>query len=177
MLRTGPDGALWVADMYRAVIEHPEYIPVDWQKRLNVRAGDDMGRIYRVYPVGQQRRARSHDSIDWILPGWSRARHTNGWQRDMAQQMLVWRADKEAVPLLKKVLAASRTHVPRPAGRCPSIGSVAFAMHARWPGGIDEATLLAATAGSRRQRATTCHPFVRKLALRDRKKSPLPRCG
>ncbi len=51
LLRTGPDGALWVADMYRAVIEHPEYIPVDWQKRLNLRAGDDMGRIYRVFPV------------------------------------------------------------------------------------------------------------------------------
>ncbi len=29
MLRTAPDGALWVADMYRAVIEHPEYIPKD----------------------------------------------------------------------------------------------------------------------------------------------------
>ncbi|MBX6314314.1 MAG: VCBS repeat-containing protein, partial [Isosphaeraceae bacterium] len=27
MLRTGPDGALWIADMYRAVIEHPEWIP------------------------------------------------------------------------------------------------------------------------------------------------------
>lgn len=27
MLQTGPDGALWVADMYRAVIEHPEWIP------------------------------------------------------------------------------------------------------------------------------------------------------
>ncbi len=36
-LRTGPDGALWIADMYRGVIEHPEYIPVEWQKRLNLR--------------------------------------------------------------------------------------------------------------------------------------------
>ncbi len=31
-VRTGPDGGLWVADMYRFVIEHPEWIPQDWQK-------------------------------------------------------------------------------------------------------------------------------------------------
>src|SRR5262249_43931660 len=47
-LKTGPDGALWVADMYRAVIEHPEWIPADWQKKLDLRAGADEGRIYRV---------------------------------------------------------------------------------------------------------------------------------
>src|SRR5262249_18486611 len=28
-LRTGPDGAIWIADMYRAVIEHPEWIPLE----------------------------------------------------------------------------------------------------------------------------------------------------
>ena len=40
-LDTGPDGALWVADMYRHVIEHPEWIPKDWQKKLDLRAGHD----------------------------------------------------------------------------------------------------------------------------------------
>ena len=54
MLKTGPDGALWVADMYRAVIEHPEWIPDDWEKRLDLRAGSDQGRIYRVYPGRQE---------------------------------------------------------------------------------------------------------------------------
>ena len=52
MLRTGPDGALWVCDMYRAVIEHPEWIPKDWQARLDLRAGHERGRLYRVFPVG-----------------------------------------------------------------------------------------------------------------------------
>ena len=32
MLKTGPDGALWIADMYRYVIEHPEWIPDDWEQ-------------------------------------------------------------------------------------------------------------------------------------------------
>ena len=56
MLKTGPDGALWIADMYRAVIEHPEWIPDDWEKRLDLRAGSDQGRIYRVYPVDKKPR-------------------------------------------------------------------------------------------------------------------------
>src|SRR5262249_53308512 len=33
LIRTGPDGALWIADMYRQVIEHPEWIPKEWQKK------------------------------------------------------------------------------------------------------------------------------------------------
>ena len=50
MARTGPDGGLWIADMYRAVIEHPEWIPQSWQRKLDLRAGTTMGRIYRVVP-------------------------------------------------------------------------------------------------------------------------------
>src|SRR5262249_49919524 len=52
MIQTGPDGCLWIADMYRQVIEHPEWIPKEWQKKLDLRAGHDKGRIYRVVPVG-----------------------------------------------------------------------------------------------------------------------------
>ena len=37
MVRIGPDGALWVADMYRLVIEHPEWIPQHWQTQLDLR--------------------------------------------------------------------------------------------------------------------------------------------
>ena len=47
--RTGPDGALWVVDMYRFVIEHPRWISADRLKKLDVRAGADRGRIYRIY--------------------------------------------------------------------------------------------------------------------------------
>src|SRR5205814_4494412 len=49
-IQVGPDGALWVADMYRYVIEHPQWIPKEWQEKLDLRAGQDKGRIYRVYP-------------------------------------------------------------------------------------------------------------------------------
>ena len=53
MIRTGPDGAIWVADMYRAVIEHPEWIPPEYQRKMNLYAGNDKGRIYRIVPAGE----------------------------------------------------------------------------------------------------------------------------
>ncbi|HEU5433373.1 MAG TPA: PVC-type heme-binding CxxCH protein, partial [Thermomicrobiales bacterium] len=48
--RTGPDGALYIVDMYRYVIEHPRWIPPETLASLDVRAGHSLGRIYRVYP-------------------------------------------------------------------------------------------------------------------------------
>ena len=36
-------GALWVADMYRQTIEHPEWIPKDVQARIDLRASDEDG--------------------------------------------------------------------------------------------------------------------------------------
>ena len=53
MIRTGPDGAIWVADMYRAVIEHPEWIPPEYQRKMNLYAGNDKGRIYRIVPANE----------------------------------------------------------------------------------------------------------------------------
>ncbi len=61
-IQTGPDGALWVADMYRFVIEHPEWIPKDWQKKLDLRAGHDRGRLYRVFP--ERKKPRTIPRLD-----------------------------------------------------------------------------------------------------------------
>ncbi|MCR9293758.1 MAG: neutral/alkaline non-lysosomal ceramidase N-terminal domain-containing protein [bacterium] len=44
-----PDGSVWIVDMVRKVIEHPEWIPTAWQQRIDLRAGSQQGRIYRVY--------------------------------------------------------------------------------------------------------------------------------
>ena len=50
---TGPDGGLWVVDMYRFVIEHPRWIPPEDLAQVDHRAGARLGRIYRVRPEGQ----------------------------------------------------------------------------------------------------------------------------
>lgn len=104
-LATGPDGTLWVADMYRMVIEHPEWIPEAWQERLNLYAGNDRGRIYRVF----RRDAAPGESPTFAIPDLTRRsdselvhelRSSNGWRRDTAQLLLTQRdsiaADAEA---------------------------------------------------------------------------------
>lgn len=58
----GPDGALWVVDMYRETIEHPEWIPQSWQAQLDLNAGSDRGRIYRIVPKTIAR-SPAHESV------------------------------------------------------------------------------------------------------------------
>jgi len=47
-LEEGPDGAIYIVDMHRAVIEHPDWVPDELKKRIDERWGDHCGRIYRV---------------------------------------------------------------------------------------------------------------------------------
>lgn len=87
---TGPDGGLWIVDMHRYVIEHPEWIPEDWEKVLDLRAGEDRGRIYRITrdqsPTAPLPRLDSSSPREWIRMLSS----PNGWVRDTAQQQLGW---------------------------------------------------------------------------------------
>ena len=47
---TGPDGGLYIADMYREFIEHPDSLPPAIKKHLDLNSGNDKGRIWRVVP-------------------------------------------------------------------------------------------------------------------------------
>src|SRR5438445_12853105 len=47
-LANGPDGALYVCDMYRKTIEHPEYLPEATRKVTDFESGKTMGRIDRI---------------------------------------------------------------------------------------------------------------------------------
>jgi putative membrane-bound dehydrogenase-like protein len=47
-LAKGPEGAMYVADMYRKVIEHPDYLPEEVRKHTDFETGKMMGRIWRV---------------------------------------------------------------------------------------------------------------------------------
>ena len=105
--RTGPDGALWIVDMYRYIIEHPRWIPPEEVAQLDVRAGHDLGRIYRVRP------SDAH-LVPWPRldklngPHLARALESpNGWQRDMAMQLILWRNDREAIETLQSMVAGS----------------------------------------------------------------------
>ncbi|NUN95916.1 MAG: VCBS repeat-containing protein [Candidatus Omnitrophica bacterium] len=106
-VRTGPDGALWVADMHRAHIEHPEYVPEELQEGVNFRAGEDRGRIYRVYPPAA--RPRPAPRLDRMSTAElvTSLGSANGWIRDTAARLLHHRQDPEAPPLLRKLFGES----------------------------------------------------------------------
>jgi putative membrane-bound dehydrogenase-like protein len=100
MTRTGPDGALFVCDMYRQVIEHPQWIPAAAQRRLDLRAGSDLGRIYRISPKSAP---PISDDRSWLTQPWdqvsmeqlvSRLRSPNAWWRDAAQRILQHRQNE-----------------------------------------------------------------------------------
>lgn len=106
--RTGPDGALWIVDMYRLVIEHPDFIPEKWHKEVDFQAGRGRGRIYRVLPRRVDARRLSPLSAlsaDQLV---SALDHPNGPRRDMIQQIIVRSRNRAAVgPLRRLVLSAN----------------------------------------------------------------------
>ncbi len=102
---TGPDGALWVVDMYRLIIEHPDFfdrppellnsadiVSDNAASRTLLRAGDDRGRIYRVAPIGKRLRRASNlarASTPELLTALGKR---NGTSRDTAHRLLLERA-------------------------------------------------------------------------------------
>jgi putative membrane-bound dehydrogenase-like protein len=121
--RTGPDGALWVVDMYRFVIEHPRWIPAERLAKLDVRAGDDKGRIYRIVPKGKKLRP-IRDLTKFATANLVAALDTaNGTERDRIHQELVFSAtqrsrDQSASEELEKLSAASKLPAVRVQALC-----------------------------------------------------------
>lgn len=126
----GPDGALYLIDMQRVVIEHPDYIPEPVRQKLDLRAGEDRGRIYRITPQGglAPRKANLRGASSEELA--AHLGDANSWWRHTAQRLLVQRQDKSAAPALKAL-----------AGE----GAPAARLHALWTlhgiGALDEPLL------------------------------------
>ncbi|MBM80458.1 MAG: hypothetical protein CMJ78_07685 [Planctomycetaceae bacterium] len=113
-MENGPDGALYVVDMYRAVIEHPRWVPEELKNRPDERYGDDRGRIYRVIPVKGQR--RQHSSLAGQSPKElvQLLDHRNAWHRETAARLLIEQRDHGAILLdLKKLALAASTPIGR----------------------------------------------------------------
>ncbi|RIK88924.1 MAG: hypothetical protein DCC67_00115 [Planctomycetota bacterium] len=89
-LHVGPDGALYVVDMYRAVIEHPEWMPEELRSRPDLRHGDDRGRIYRIVRADAPRGNRCRP-IDARSPAAfvSLLADANAWRRETALRLLL----------------------------------------------------------------------------------------
>jgi mono/diheme cytochrome c family protein/glucose/arabinose dehydrogenase len=120
-LSNAPDGTLYIVDMYRGIVQHGAFMTSYLRKQTLDRAldkGTGLGRIYRVVHETTQPRKppalgklKNAELVEYLS-------HTNGWHRDMAQQLLVQRQDSSVAPALEKVTTAS----PNPLAR----------LHALW---------------------------------------------
>jgi putative membrane-bound dehydrogenase-like protein len=104
-LTHGPDGAIWIVDYYREIIEDYSAIPRHLQQQYGVYAGHDRGRIYRL----THRDAAPAPSPDMsALDDDALARETASsllWRRQTAQRLLQERAARSIAPSLRAQLA------------------------------------------------------------------------
>ncbi len=87
-LLSGPDGALYVADMYRLWVEHPKFVPDDVAAKMDWRAGEDRGRIWKITPEPPGP-VRAFPSTETDLV--ALLRDVNGWRRTLGQRLIVER--------------------------------------------------------------------------------------
>lgn len=90
----GPDGCLYIIDMYREVIEHPWSLPPNLKRLIDLNSGREGGRIWRVKPAGFSRRAQPKlgDASTQELRKIA-SEHPNGWHRDTAARLLFERGN------------------------------------------------------------------------------------
>ena len=110
-LSSGPDGTLYIVDMYRGLIQHRAYITEYLRDQIVARkleAPIGFGRVYRVVHETTTRdtapslsRASSAALVDTLS-------HPNGWWRDTAQQLLVERRDTGVAPALVKMARSAQ---------------------------------------------------------------------
>ncbi|GAA4438689.1 PVC-type heme-binding CxxCH protein [Bremerella cremea] len=105
-LSNGPDGMLYLADMYRLWVEHPKFLPPEIAAQLDWRAGEDRGRIWRIVPVkttGSNFYTPPSTTSDLVKMLGSE----NGWRRRTAQQILVEQQRHDAQPDIEKLFQTS----------------------------------------------------------------------
>jgi len=117
----GPDGALYVVDYYRQIIEHPEWMADDVSQSNEIYNGMKQGRIYRITPKGTSPANWFNNlnlgkmSLDELA---QQLGNKNMWWRQQAQRLLVDKNDLSVVPQLEKMVQSAET----PQGR----------LHALW---------------------------------------------
>lgn len=107
-LATGPDGALYVCDFYRAWVEHPAFTS-GRAPQVDFREGADRGRIYRIRARNPDRPVANSMALASPVELTRMLGDSNGWVRDTAQRLLVERNLREAAPALRDLV---RTGTP-----------------------------------------------------------------
>ncbi len=104
-LASGPDGALYLADMYRGLVQHGKYVTPYLREQTIKRKLEkpiNCGRIWRIVPKGWKPSKKNLGSLtsQQLVRELS---NSNGWTRDMAQRLLVERADTSVATSLYEI--------------------------------------------------------------------------
>jgi mono/diheme cytochrome c family protein len=111
---TGPDGTIYIADMYRGMIEGAEWAKEGTYLREKIKQYQldkvvGHGRVWRLSFDGIARdRTRPRMLVETPAQLVAHLSHPNGWWRDTAQQLLVLKQDKTVVPALERLVRTSR---------------------------------------------------------------------
>jgi mono/diheme cytochrome c family protein/glucose/arabinose dehydrogenase len=118
-ITTGPDGTIYIADMYRGMIEGAEWAKEGTYLREKIKQYQldkvtGHGRVWRLSYDGiardrTQPRMLSETPAQLV----AHLSHPNGWWRDTAQQLLVLKQDKSVVPALQAVVRTSKNQLAR----------------------------------------------------------------
>ncbi|WP_147677353.1 DUF7133 domain-containing protein [Algibacter pacificus] len=106
-LNNGPDGTMYVVDMHRGILQDKVYLTNYLknhyaEKKLDTIVG--MGRVLRVVNKNQKPNAIIDIEKLPISELVALLSHKNGWLRDRAQQLLIFKKNKEAIPLLEHLV-------------------------------------------------------------------------
>ena len=88
----GPDGALYMVDFYRMLVEHPQWAQDDRKEGVDWKLGEENGRIWRIAANDSPTNiSRMNPAFQSMSPATLAQQLTDasGWRRDMAQQLLV----------------------------------------------------------------------------------------
>jgi len=153
----GPNGDIYVVDMYRAVIEHPEWVPVELKKRPDERFGESHGRIYRVTRSNPKPDAPSAHTFEKTKPdiiAW--LQHPDTWNRNIASRLFVEAMqrgrDETLIAKMREIVSTGDPSVS--IGSVANISALLSTYHA-----LDEATILSllkSTDSARREVGWSC---------------------
>ncbi|MDQ0106833.1 mono/diheme cytochrome c family protein/glucose/arabinose dehydrogenase [Chitinophaga terrae (ex Kim and Jung 2007)] len=156
---TGPDGCLYIVDMYRGIIQEATWTAEGSFLRPRILAkGLDKniqrGRIYRLVHEGYKPGPKPHMLDVSSATLLTYLDHPNGWWRDNAQKEIIAKGDMSVVPALKEIAAGKHATIGKSNGALARI-------HALWTleglKAIDKPTLFTALADT--------DPQVRKTAV------------
>jgi glucose/arabinose dehydrogenase/mono/diheme cytochrome c family protein len=112
--KTGPDGCLYIVDMYRGIIQESNWTregskirPHIVRKNLDKNFG--RGRIYRIVHEDIKPDGRPNLLEKSATELLSYLGHANGWYRDTAQKLIILKNDKSVIPLLKEIAKSNES--------------------------------------------------------------------